>query len=516
MDFTQWLKANGYDEAALTPTMRKHLEAAWQAEVRAANPPPSLPQNGPAAPFADEMARVTAESARISHIQKTTLRYCNLNLGNEEKIASLKRLSEAAIADRNMSAKDFDIAMLHADRSIGMMVITPKAEEASADVIEAAICMTHKVKGVEKQYNERTLEAAHKRFRNGITLCGLVSMFARDAGYRGDLGGEGNLKAMLRTIKFAQQRPNAYEAMASSGLSSISISGILSNVANKSLVAQFLYGEQSYRSISKIRTANDFKQMTTYRMTGSNKFIKIPPGGEIKHGTLSDLTYTNQVDTYGIMLGIDRRDFINDDLGALMGRGAEVGQGAIDGINEVFWTEWLDDSAFFPTDKSLLNYDDGATDSVLSLAGLDNAENLFASQTKPNGTPLGATPRILLVPRALRNTALNLMAPSVTAAAQSTATQTLANVYAGRYDVVDSIYLQSSAISGYSSTAWYLLADPNNLAAIEVAFLFGRDTPIIEEAELDFDRLGVSMRAYWDFGVNKQEYRAAVKLKGAA
>jgi hypothetical protein len=80
--------------------------------------------------------------------------------------------------------------------------------------------------------------------------------------------------------------------------------------------------------------------------------------------------------------------------------------------------------------------------------------------------------------------------------------------------VVSSVYLGQTAIGG-SATAWYLLADPNNVAAIEVAFLFGRDTPTVETSEFDFNRLGMQWRAYMDFGVAKQEYRAGVKLKGA-
>jgi hypothetical protein len=522
MNFSAWLKANGYDEAALSDTMKKHLEAAWKAETQPPPKPTVLPPNPEIKPenkptsFDAEMQRIESEAARLQHIDETTLRYCKLNVSNPEKINQLKRLAEAAKLDKNMSIKDFDIAMLHADRQIGMMVITPRAEEAvSNETVEAAICMTHRLGSVEKRFNERTLDMAHRRFSNGLTLNGLITMAARAAGYRGDIGGPGNLLAMIRHIKMTQQQAGTpYEFRADVGLSTISISGILSNVANKFLTDQFLYGEQSWRKVAKIKTANDFKQMSTYRLTGNNKFIKVPPGGELKHGTLSELKYINQVDTFGILLGIDRRDFINDDLGALTGRAGEVGQGAIDSLNEVFWTEWLDDSAFFPTDKSYANY--GATDSVLSLAGLDNAENIFGSQTKPNGTPLGAMPRILLVPRALKNTALNLMAPAITAAAQSTPTVTVANVYQGRYDVVDSVYLQSSSIPGYSATAWYLLADPQNLAAIEAAFLFGRDTPTIEEAELDFERLGLSMRAYMDWGCKKQEYRAGVKLKGAA
>jgi hypothetical protein len=51
---------------------------------------------------------------------------------------------------------------------------------------------------------------------------------------------------------------------------------------------------------------------------------------------------------------------------------------------------------------------------------------------------------------------------------------------------------------------------------IEVVFLNGQQTPTIEDADADFNTLGVQMRGYFDFGVNKQEYRAAIKSKGAA
>lgn len=518
LTFSQWLAINKYEEKDLPETQRKHLEAAWKAEVAASNPPPPVPTKQPDPKpngFDSEMHKIEAEAGRLEHIEKETLRYCHANIGNPQKIEQLKLLAQAAKDDKAMSAKDFDNAMLRADHRIGIMVTTPRAEQATDDVIEAAICRTHGLKDMEKRFSERTLEASDKRFRGGLTLVGLMTLAARQNGYKGEILGKGNLLPIWQAAQRGRMS-SQHEMMAESGLSTLSIPGILSNTANKFLTTQFLYGEQSWRRIAKIKTANDFKTMTTYRLTGSNKFIKVPPGGEIKHGTLSELTYTNIVDTYGILLGIDRRDFINDDLSALTGRADEIGIGAIDSLNEVFWTEWLDDSDFFNTDKSRNNYDDGATDSVLSLAGLDNADNIFAAQTKPNGSPLGVQPRLLLVPRALRNTARNLMAAAPTASAQSTATVTLQNVWSGEFDIVDTVYLQSSAITGYSSTAWYLLADPMNLAAIEAAFLFGKQEPTVEESELEFDRLGMSMRAYMDWGCNKQEPRAGVKLKGAA
>jgi hypothetical protein len=51
---------------------------------------------------------------------------------------------------------------------------------------------------------------------------------------------------------------------------------------------------------------------------------------------------------------------------------------------------------------------------------------------------------------------------------------------------------------------------------IEVAFLNGRDMPIVESADADFNTLGVMFRGYHDFGVDQAEYLAGVLSKGAA
>ena len=51
---------------------------------------------------------------------------------------------------------------------------------------------------------------------------------------------------------------------------------------------------------------------------------------------------------------------------------------------------------------------------------------------------------------------------------------------------------------------------------IEVCFLNGQQNPTVETADADFNTLGIQMRGYHDFGVSKQDYRAAVKSKGAA
>jgi hypothetical protein len=54
-----------------------------------------------------------------------------------------------------------------------------------------------------------------------------------------------------------------------------------------------------------------------------------------------------------------------------------------------------------------------------------------------------------------------------------------------------------------------------DLSTIEVAFLNGREMPVIETAEAEFDTLGIAVRAYHDFGAALQEYRASVRSAGS-
>ncbi len=203
---------------------------------------------------------------------------------------------------------------------------------------------------------------------------------------------------------------------------------------------------------------------------------------------------------------------INDDLSAFVSAGRRLGRGGALKFNTVFWTEFLDDSAFFTSGHN--NFDDGAVDSILTAVGLDNATSIFRQQTDPDGNPLGSRPKFLLVPVPLEGAAMTLMSSELLNFVTTTAAVNgQANIWRGRYTVVSSDYLAGSSDI---LKAWYLLADPNDLPVIEACFLNGVEMPTVETADMDFDRLGIALRGFHDFGVTKQEYRAGVKLKGQA
>ena len=370
-------------------------------------------------------------------------------------------------------------------------------ETPSPQVLEAVALLAtgRSTPMLETSYKGPILEAADKLRGIGIQeFCELASG-VRLPRYRRDA--RGWLKAAFSTA---------------------SLPGILSNVANKSLLEGYNYIEDAWRRICKIATVNDFKEHSRYRMTGSFKFEKVGPDGELKHGKLDEQKFGQKADTHGIMFALTRQMIIDDDLSALSEIPRQIGMGAAEAIADAVWGLLLsnptqsDGKAFFHADHK--NYLEGA-DTTLTVDGLTAAEVAFGEQTKPNGRPMGVLARLLLVPTALKvpaellMTSINLNETTTTGKPKPQS-----NPHAGKFEVVSSVYLASAAFIGSSNKAWYLWADPNRLPTLEVAFLGGVDRPTVERADADFNTLGVQYRGYIDFGVREQDFRGALKMKG--
>ena len=517
MTFEQWLHANGWDQMTLGEGQLAKLRIAWKAEtapppvaaVAPAQPAPA-PAAKPATPFNEKLAAIEAEAERQQQIGDMTQEAAQRHVYDPDKVKQIRELGQAAIDDPKTDVRAFQLSLLRvAERYGGPMVITPRQQQLTSDVVEAAVCQAGGLKTLEKDFPAQTLEASNRRFKGGIGLLEMISLVAQQNGYRG-----GNVKRDMReALRYAFGGGSGPMAV---GPSTLDISGILSNIANKFVREAFLFVEDTWRRISARRSMNDFKTHTTYSLTGDLTYALVSAGGEIQHGTLGEETYTNRVDTYGKILGIDRRDLINDDLNALSSASRRLGRGGALKLNDVFWTEFMADASTFYT-AARGNYDDGATDTLMDLTGLANAHTLFTTQTDPDGKPLGAQPAIVLVPPQLWPKAWTLLMSTDLNLATSTAASTgTRSPWTGMFRLEQSRYLANSSYTGYSTAAWYMIADPNDLPLIEVGFLNGKEEPTVESADMDFDRLGIALRGFHDFGANKQEYRAGVKMKGEA
>jgi hypothetical protein len=354
--------------------------------------------------------------------------------------------------------------------------------EVNNKVIEASFALQGGLPNIEKKYDAQTLEAADKARRH-LSLGEVILAAAEQNGYQGP-----------KRLTASTLRPIMQAAWATHD-----ISGILSATVNKFLLAGFDSVEQSWRQISAVRSVNDFKTLTSYRLNGGMKFQKVAPGGELQNADASDESRTISADTYGIMTSVTRTDLINDDLGALTAVPQRIGRGGALKLNDIFWAEFQDDSSFFTTARGNKKTSAGA----LSISNLKAIATLFRKLTDPDGNPVATTPRILLVPADLELDAAEIMGSSLIQSGNTNG-QPARNILAGRYEVVASTYLSNA-------DDYYLLASPADLPVMEVAFLNGVQSPVVETADADFNTLGVKMRGYFDFGVAKAEYLAGVK-----
>lgn len=492
MGFEAWLKAKGFVLSELSESQETSLRAMYESESASEDDSDA------------EDVTASADDVKTSEAVDVTSQIRADASAEMERIAAVKKhaaefpdIAAKAIKEGWDETK-VELEVMRASR--------PKApaghvhdNSLNDDILASAVLLSSRYgeDDTVEAYGEKAVQAARKHFPRGIGLQELLLHAAREAGhsfrtYRG------HEKAVLRAA-----------------FSTTSLPSILSNNANKLLLQGFMGVESAWREIAEVAPVNDFKTVTSHRLTGDMQYEKVGPGGELKDGTLGEETYTNSADTYGKVYSLTRTHIRNDDMGAFANIRTRLGRGAALAINDVFWAEFLNNSSFFTSGRN--NYFEGAATNLQS-SSLQTAEQMLMDQTDADGKPLGISGAILLVPTSIAVDAQELyVSTNFNTGGSSTKTKVPdTNVFRAKYRPVVSTYLRNSSYTGYSTTAWYLLADPTDLATIQVVFLDGQEVPTIEEAEADFNTLGIQFRGYHDFGVAKTEYRAGVKSKGAA
>ena len=459
------------------------------------------PESKPAVPVTPPETQPVAVDPGIAQIRAAQAAETT-RIGNVRRICAGRHVEiEAKAIQEGWDADKTELEVMRASRPTVAPVAGGGEVNLSPRVLECAIAQAIRLPTTEKDFDASTLQAAHSRFKGRIGLQELLLEAAAANGYSG---------------RSFRQDPRA---VLHAAFSSRDIAGVLSNVVNKSLLAGWMSVEMAWKEIAAISSVSDFKEIASYRLTAASQYKQVAPDGEIKHGSLGEQTYGNKADTYGLMLAVTRQDMINDDLNALSNIPRMLGRGGALKVNDVFWTEFLDNATFFSSGNA--NYITGATagdttESRLSIDGLTRAERTLMDQTDTEGKPLGIRPEILLVPTRLKVPAMQLYNSTEIRNTTASTKEPTGNPHANMFRPVVSSYLGNTTYTGYSTLAWYLLANPSDLAAIEVVFLNGMESPTIESADADFNVLGIQFRGYHDFGVRLQEYRAGVKAKGEA
>ena len=460
-----------------------------------ATPPAIQASAGDVAATAREAAQnaVKAERERISAIQAI----CDGEFPEIEREAIAGGWTPEVVTKKVLET-------IRAERPPANVNISVKTAPEGGELrktIEAAMCLRVGVSAdqLEKSYGARTVEAGMAEMDMPLKQLLIECMKLDGIPYSRGFDNE--------TIRAA--------------FSSVSLPGILSNVANKKLLQSYEAQPIIAMKLCSTGDLNDFKENDRFRLTDVGDLLPIAADGEIKDGGLIEESAKNQLDTYGKKFCLTRKMIINDDLGAFMKVPTAMGNRAARLIDQLFFSRLLsnpaqaDGKALFSTNhKNLLS---GAS-SALSSDSLKKAIQLFLDQVDADGQPISVEPKYLLVPTALKHLAIELtQGATLIMSGTDNAVRPALNVLSDEnLQVISSPYLGNSAYEGSSQTGWYLFGDPKTVDTWEIGFLKGKRTPTVERGETDFNTRGLWFRVYFDLGVREQDHRGMVKANGAA
>lgn len=537
MTFKQWCEAKGFDESKLTEAQRATLLQTYNAEQAAADA-----DDGDDADEGDDDAGADASddadddaanddgegdaaaSRRRGGRRAGRVRASLAELRRQEadetvRIAKIRRICggrhnaiEAMAIDGGWSVDKTELEVLRASRP-NVPGVRGTSSDASPRAIEVAVCRAAGIseRTLQASYRPRDLEAADRPELRNFGLHSLMAEVVRAAGGSPRYGrfGDDDIRAAFQAER---------TLCATGGFSTISLSGILSNVANRAMLDAYQSVPSVVPMICAERDVNDFKEVKALRLTTDAPFAEVGPGGELKHATLTEQGYANRLKTYGQIVTLDRQTIINDDLGAFLALPRQLGMRAAARRERLVISTLLAATTgagapnFFRDD---VNFFDGA-DTALGIDSMTVAEQAFFERTDETGEPVLMQPSVVLVAPANKTKADRIYS-SENIASVELANAPERNPHAGKFKVAMSPYLGASVgLAGASDDAWYLFANPATTAALEVVYLRGQRTPTMRSGETSMEKLGMSWSAHFDFGVALQDSIAVVKMKGVA
>jgi hypothetical protein len=233
-------------------------------------------------------------------------------------------------------------------------------------------------------------------------------------------------------------------------------------------------------------TVDDFKEKTEVSISSYPELKKIEEGGEFTYGALDENGEKYRVYTFGRIVNFTEQALKNDGLGALE-RGTRELSFALQELKSSLILSAM--AAVMSDGKALFHADHGnlaGSGSDVSVTSLSEGRLAIRMQ-KPLGgqSPLGLSPKFILVPAQLETTAQKAVADITPMTSDDV------NPFAGK--------LQVAVEPRLAGKNWFLFADPAIYPCVKFVTLDGMPSPVFE-MEREFNRLGVSFRVYWHVG----------------
>lgn len=440
-------------------------------------------------------AKLSEEQIQANLILDRQIKFRELIEANGEADLTIKNYLLQALCSDTTSideAKAYIQAyndLQKASVSVPNLIVTKKEKTMDNQTISAALMQTVGVgeNQILATYGEQTLQAA-QAFR-GMTLKDAAIHAAQSegkplTGFNGD-------------------------PLVKAAFSTVSLPGILESVIRASLLKGFDQVDAIWKKFCSTTSLPDFKKTNYYRVDGFNRLAPVHKAGEIKSMSLSETSASNQVTTVGGNFSVTRADIINDNLQALADIPRKFGVAAAREV-DIAVANILASNPTMDDGQKLFSTRHGniaSSASALSASSLEEARTKFLRQKDSQGNIIYARPRYLVVPPELEATAVNLtQSLEITGAQSEKGNLNVASLYG--LQVIVNPYLTST-------TGWYLLAAPEELNTIEVAFLNGIQTPVISGPFTNIDVDGFGWKATFDYGVAPITYQGGFYNAGA-
>ena len=305
-----------------------------------------------------------------------------------------------------------------------------------------------------------------------------------------------------------------------------SFTSLLLDAANKTLLAG--YEEAPYTWSNWARdagTTTDFKNLNRIRFSEMGTPEMVPEGKEYRSATMSDSKETYAINKYGSIFTISWETVVNDDLDAISRIPAMQGAACRRLQNQAIYGVLTANAAMADT-GALFNATaqttaGGHANLVTGTAATPTVATLNAAylsmMTKKglrSDVILNIQPAFLIVPAALGATALQLVGSIADPAAggSNAGNANTKNIYGPNGDRPLKVIIEP-VLDANSATAFYFAANNSQVDTVEITFLEGEQSPVLE-SEWDFDKDVYKNKVRQTFGVAPIDFRGLYKHNG--
>jgi hypothetical protein len=303
---------------------------------------------------------------------------------------------------------------------------------------------------------------------------------------------------------------------------------LLLDAANKNLLAAYEEAPYTWETWARnAGTTSDFKALNRMRFSEMGSPEMVPEGTDYPSAPMSDAKEVYKINKYGNMFTITWETIVNDDLDAISRVPAMQGAACRRLQNQAVYgvltanANMADGGALFNTTAQTTagGHANLVTGSAVPTVATLNAAYLSMMTKKGLGITSGVTlniqPAFLIVPAALSATAWVLVSsmsdPAVGGSAAGNSN--VQNLYGPKGQRPLTVVVEPT-LDANSATAFYFAANHSQVDTVEITFLEGEQSPVLEN-EWDFDKDVYKYKVRQTFGVAAIDYRGLYKHAGA-